>query len=133
MPPPWGALRPDILLAPLDRSHTSRSKCPNKYLEYSVAGAAGIYSDTPPYSEVVADGQTGLLLGGDDEAAWTAALERLAGDATLRQSLAAAAYRDVLARFETGVVAPQFANAIVSVIRAHRSADEPAAKEALPC
>jgi hypothetical protein len=128
-----GALRPDILLAPLDRSHTSHSKCPNKYLEYSMAGAAGIYSDTPPYSQVVADGKTGLLLGGDDEAAWSAALARLAGDAVLRQGLAAEARRDVLARFETAVVAPQFAAAIDSVIRAHRLAHQPAAGEAVPC
>ena len=112
-----GALVPDILVAPLDTSRTSMSKCPNKYLEYSIAGAAGIYSDTPPYSQTVIDGRTGLLVGDDDEATWSAAIARLVEDAPLRQSIAAAARRDVLQRFETGVVAPAFAQALLSLIR----------------
>ena len=104
-----GTLAPDILVAPLDASRTSMSKCPNKYLEYSIAGAAGVYSDTPPYSQTIVDGRTGLLVAGDDEASWSAAIARLVEDAPLRQSIAAAARRDVLERFETGVVAPAFA------------------------
>ena len=108
-----GALAPDILVAPLDRSRTSMSKCPNKYLEYSIAGAAGIYSDTPPYSQTIVDGRTGF---------WSATTTRLRGrrrsrgwskTRPLRQSIAAAARRDVLARFETGVVAPAFAQALL--------------------
>ena len=112
-----GTLAPDILVAPLDSSRTSMSKCPNKYLEYSIAGAAGVYSDTPPYSQTIVDGQTGLLVGDDDEASWSAAIARLVEDAPLRQSIAAAARRDVLERFETGVVAPAFARALLALIR----------------
>ena len=112
-----GTLAPDILVAPLDTSRTSMSKCPNKYLEYSIAGAAGVYSDTPPYSQTVVDGRTGLLVGDDDEASWSAAIARLVEDAPLRQSIAAAARRDVLERFETGVVAPAFAQALLALIR----------------
>ena len=54
-----GALQPDILIAPLDRSRTSMSKCPIKYLDYSIAGAAGVYSDMPPYAQTVVDGRDG--------------------------------------------------------------------------
>jgi glycosyltransferase involved in cell wall biosynthesis len=111
-----GAMKPDILVAPLDDSRTSRSKCPNKYLEYSIAGAAGVYSDVSPYSQTIVDGDTGLLVA-DDEASWTAAIARLAEDDALRRSIAAAARRDVLRRFETSVVAPRFAEALVSLIR----------------
>jgi glycosyltransferase involved in cell wall biosynthesis len=112
-----GALLPDILVAPLDSSRTSMSKCPNKYLEYSMAGAAGVYSDTPPYSQTIVHGRTGLLVRGDDKASWSAAIGRLVEDAPLRKSIAAAARQDVLERFETGVVAPAFAQALLSLIR----------------
>jgi glycosyltransferase involved in cell wall biosynthesis len=112
-----GALHPDILVAPLDSTRTSMSKCANKYLEYSIAGAAGVYSDTPPYSQTVVDGRTGLLVRGDDKASWSAAIGRLVEDAPLRKSIAAAAREDVLERFETGVVAPVFAQALLSLIR----------------
>ena len=112
-----GALVPDVLVAPLDSSRTSMSKCVNKYLEYSIAGAAGIYSDTAPYSQTVVDGRTGLLVRGDDEVPWSAAIARLVENAPLRQSIAAAARQDVLERFETGVVAPAFARALLSLIR----------------
>ena len=76
-------LAPDILVAPLDDSRTSRSKCPNKYLEYSIAGAAGVYSNVPPYAGTVVDGRTGLLVGDRRSGVlWTcAAMVRLADDA----------------------------------------------------
>jgi glycosyltransferase involved in cell wall biosynthesis len=127
-----GSLAPDILVAPLDRCRTSMSKCPNKYLEYSVAGAAGIYSDTPPYSQTIVDGRTGLLVSDESEAAWLAAIGRLIEDASLRKSIAAAARRDVLGRFETGVVAPVFAEALRGLIQkrgssARHKVREPAA------
>jgi len=115
-----GALKPDILLAPLDRSRTSMSKCPNKYLEYSIAGAAGVFTDTSPYTQTIIDGKTGLLVRDDDEASWSAAIGRLVADPALRQSIAAAARCDVRKRFETGVVAPLFAQALLDVIREHR-------------
>ena len=41
--------RPDVLLGPLSGTRTDASKCPNKYLEITAAGAAGIYSRTAPY------------------------------------------------------------------------------------
>jgi glycosyltransferase involved in cell wall biosynthesis len=128
-----GTLAPDILVAPLDSSRTSMSKCVNKYLENSIAGAAGVYSDTPPYSQTVVDGQTGLLVAGDDPAAWSAAINRLVEDAPLRQAIAAAARRDVLERFETGVVAPAFADALLALIRDRGRRARQAAKEPVRC
>jgi glycosyltransferase involved in cell wall biosynthesis len=127
-----GMLAPDILVAPLDRSRTSMSKCPNKYLEYSIAGAAGVYSNTPPYSQTIIDGRTGLLVG-DDEASWSAAIVRLIDDAVLRQSVAAAARHDVLERFETGVVAPAFAQALLQLIRESGRQSRHTIKECAAC
>lgn len=115
-----GMLKPDILVAPLDSCHSSMSKCPNKYLDYAMAGAAGVYRGIPPYSQVVTDGVNGVLVSRDDQAAWRTAILGLVDSPTLRQSIAAAANRDVVARYETGVVAPVFADAVIGVIRAKR-------------
>lgn len=101
------AARPDILLAPLDESRFSASKCPNKYMEIAAVEAAGIYSRLPPYTQFVRDGETGLLVD-NDETAWRAALERIHGDRNLRHHLGTAARRDVDERFSTRAVLPDF-------------------------
>ena len=128
-----GALEPDILVAPLDRSRTSMSKCPTKYFDYSIAGAAGIYSDLPPYAQTIADGTTGLLVRGDDAASWAAAIARLIEDEALRRSIVRAARRDIRERHETAVVAPAFAAALRGLIDGHRRAGNPPFEEPATC
>jgi glycosyltransferase involved in cell wall biosynthesis len=99
-------LRPDILLAPLDDCRASASKAPNKFLEISVLGAAGIYSRVRPYTEYVKDEQTGLLVGSDEQS-WADALERLYHDVRLRKSIASAAHQQVLEEYSVERVIPQ--------------------------
>jgi glycosyltransferase involved in cell wall biosynthesis len=130
-----GLLAPDILIAPLDRSRTSMSKCPIKYLDYSVAGAAGVYRDTPPYSQAIVDGKTGLLVREDDAASWCAAISRLIEDEELRRSIVLAARQDIQQQYVTPVVAPACAAAIRGVIEGHgQGRRSPATcKERVPC
>ncbi|WP_205796885.1 glycosyltransferase [Burkholderia sp. Ac-20353] len=98
---------PDILLAPLGRTRFESSKCPNKFLEISAVGAAGIYSDVEPYVSAVEDGKTGILVA-DAADDWKRAMVRLLDDHATRRQISAAA-RDVLhARYATNVVAPLF-------------------------
>ncbi|HSS79553.1 MAG TPA: glycosyltransferase [Thermoanaerobaculia bacterium] len=101
------AMRPDVLIAPLDASRFSASKIPIKLLESAAVGAAGIYSRVRPYTEIVTDGETGLLVANEEEA-WTAALERLEADPNLRRRIAANAGRLVRERFATERVLPAF-------------------------
>jgi hypothetical protein len=84
----------DIVLAPLTDHPFSRCKSELKYLEMSLAGIAGVYSDLPPYA-CVKDGETGLKvpLGGD----WYDPIRHLIEDAELRLRIATAARTDVLA------------------------------------
>ncbi len=117
-----GHMKPDILVAPLDSTHTSMSKVPNKYLEYSMAGAVGVYSDTPLYAKVIRDGINGLLVRTDEVSAWSEAIFRLVEDPALRRRIAAAARDDVLMHYETAVVAPLFADTILGLIRGRASA-----------
>lgn len=110
------AVRPDILLAPLDDSRFSASKCPNKFLEIAAVEAAGIYSRLLPYTRFVRDGETGLLVD-NDEAAWHGALERLYRDPALRRGLAAQARREVDERYSTRTLLPVFLGKLQKVVR----------------
>ncbi len=101
------AWRPDVLIAPLDASRFSASKIPIKLLESAAAGAAGIYSRVPPYTDAVRQGETGLLVENREEA-WVEALELLHGDPELRRRLAANALAEVRERFATERVLPAF-------------------------
>jgi glycosyltransferase involved in cell wall biosynthesis len=101
------ALRPDVMIAPLDASRFSASKIPIKFLESAAAGAAGIYSAVPPYTEHVRDGETGLLVENREEA-WAEALDRLYGDPELRRRIAGRALGEVRERFATERVLPAF-------------------------
>lgn len=60
----------DIGLAPLDINSFSASKYFNKYLEYSTAGIAGVYTKTEPYTLVIQDGHNGFLVPDNDSQAW---------------------------------------------------------------
>lgn len=108
------ALRPDVLIAPLDASRFSASKIPIKLLESAAVGAAGIYSAVPPYTEHVRHGETGLLVANREEA-WAEALERLADDPELRQRIARQAGEEVRARFATERVLPDFLETLRTV------------------
>ena len=64
---------------------------PLSVLEAMRTGLPVAASDLPGIREQLEDGACGLLVPGNDEAAWAAALQRLAGDAGLRASLGQAA------------------------------------------
>lgn len=70
-------------------------KNPFKYMNYGAAQVPGIYSRAPIYTDCITDGETGLLISNDFQS-WTDALERLASNSHLRQSIRAAALSDVI-------------------------------------
>lgn len=85
----------DIAVAPLKDNRFNRCKSNIKWLEYSACGAAGVYSDLPPYSSCVDHGKTGLLAGADP-GDWIEAIEFLIDDTESRRKIAAAARDEVL-------------------------------------
>ncbi len=96
-----------IGLAPLIDNVANRCKTDNKYREYSGCKIAGIFSDIPPYSEVIEDRVTGLLV--DDRASsWLHAINELVSDAELRSKIASHAYNDVRNRCDLDRVAEQW-------------------------
>jgi glycosyltransferase involved in cell wall biosynthesis len=109
-------LKPDILIAPLESSRTSQSKCPNKYLEYSAIGAVGVYSNLHPYSDTVSNENTGLLVDDNNVESWESAIVELVNDSRKRKTIADNASKDVRKKYETSIIAPLFASAVRSVI-----------------
>jgi glycosyltransferase involved in cell wall biosynthesis len=114
------SVQPDILLAPLDRSRFSASKCPNKYLETAAIGSPGIYSRVPPYTDYVKDGETGLLVE-NEEKAWMEALELLYTDPDLRSRIVETARSDVMQRFSTERLIPTFLRILQEVVRSAKT------------
>lgn len=60
---------------------------PLKLFEYMAAGRAIVASDLPAWSDVVADGETAVLVPPDDVPAWSDAISRLRLDRDLRSRL----------------------------------------------
>lgn len=77
----------DIGLAPLDNKGFSQYKYFNKYIEYTRAGIAGIYSDCPLYKQVVIDGYNGILCDNTTDG-WLYALESLITNSEKRLKIA---------------------------------------------
>ena len=65
----------DIGLAPLEDSNFTRCKYFNKYLEYTLSGVTGVYSNVEPYTYVVKDGENGFLADNNDKS-WEQKLAR---------------------------------------------------------
>jgi glycosyltransferase involved in cell wall biosynthesis len=98
---------PDVLLAPVENTRSDASRCPNKYLEITASGAAGVYSNLAPYIGYVKDRENGLLAESDSES-WKGAVAFLLDNPDCRAAVIENAQSDVRARFDTPVVLPRF-------------------------
>lgn len=87
-----------IALAPLADHPFNRAKSAIKWLEYSACHCAGVYTDIPPYSEIVRDGENGFLAPNDPQA-WFERIDRLIRDPALRSRVAASAHHEATSNF----------------------------------
>ncbi|MFZ6026443.1 MAG: glycosyltransferase [Chloroflexota bacterium] len=83
----------DLFIAPLQDSAFNRCKSAIKFLEYSALGVPGVYSNLPPYADVITPGQDGLLADGLDP--WLAHLVALIENDELRRQMGRAAQETV--------------------------------------
>lgn len=93
-------LRIDVGIAPLRDTPFNRCKSDVKFQEYAALGAAGVYSDLPPYRGRVRNGENGLLAA--EPSQWRDCLERLVASADLRRRLASSAAGDLRAMWQAG-------------------------------
>ena len=88
----------DIGLSPLVTTEFTKCKYFNKFIEYSIAGIVGVYSNTEPYTFIVQDGVNGFLVD-DNPDAWFESLCRVIDDAQLRDRCICEAQRLLLEEF----------------------------------
>lgn len=81
-----------------DSSDFNSCKNPFKYINYGAAKIPGIYSYAYIYRKCIRNRETGLLVKNTFES-WLDALETMASDSSLRQSIRMAAYTDVMNNF----------------------------------
>ena len=85
-----GKLINPIGLIPLDDSAFSSCKSPIKFIDYSLAGIPTICSNVPPYSDVVKNNATGVLVENNYED-WQREILKFSKSAELRVQVASAA------------------------------------------
>jgi len=100
-----------IGLAPLRDRPSNLAKTDNKFREYGACRIASVYSNIQPYTDVVTDGVTGLLVDNTPEA-WREAITALVTNSARRSSIAAEAYNLVRDKYDLDRAAAVWAEAI---------------------
>lgn len=128
-------LRPfDIGVMPLPEDRWSRGKCGMKALQYMGLAIPTVCSPVGVNTEIVRDGETGLLASSEDE--WVEKLALLLRSPELRARLGRAGRAAVEGRYSATAQAPRvyelFASAIREAGEGGREPGRPAAGERLP-
>lgn len=93
----------DIGLAPVQTSESSKHKYYNKFVEYSLSGIPGIYSNCLPYTLIIRDKNNGLLCE-NTEMGWYTALHEAITNPELRKNCILNAQVLLLLRFSREAV-----------------------------
>ncbi len=89
-----------IGIIPLDDSVFSSCKSPVKYFDYSLAGIPVICSHVPPYSDVIENSVTGILVDNITDS-WVSAIEQLVLSLTKRKQITEQACTFVESEYST--------------------------------
>ncbi|ALU91454.1 glycosyltransferase-like protein [Herbaspirillum rubrisubalbicans M1] len=97
----------DIALIPLASDQYNQCKSYIKWLDYSAAGIASIFSDVSVYNQVVTHDVTGLLMPNSSQA-WLDAITQLIESPEKRHALAAAGQQEVREGFDLAAKAVHY-------------------------
>lgn len=106
----------DIGLAPLCDSSFSKCKYFNKYIEFSLTGIVGIYSNVEPYTYVVKDRENGFLANNDVDS-WFKKICEAADNIPLRISCSKNAQTDIRERFNESTVMENIIHNIPELVK----------------
>ncbi|WP_288391933.1 glycosyltransferase family 4 protein [uncultured Herbaspirillum sp.] len=97
----------DIALIPLASDQYNQCKSYIKWLDYSAAGIASVFSDVSVYNQVVTHDVTGLLMPNSSQA-WLDAITQLIESPEKRHALAAAGQQEVREGFDLAAKAAHY-------------------------
>jgi glycosyltransferase involved in cell wall biosynthesis len=103
----------DIGIMAFEKSEFGKHKYYNKFIEYSLSGVCGVYSDVEPYNLIVKDGVNGILVKDDD---WVGALKRVIEDKNLRLDIVQNAQNQLRSQFSPEVVFGKLAEDLPELI-----------------
>lgn len=106
--------RYDIGIAPLPDSEFHKYKYFNKFIEYTISGIFGIYSNVSPYSLIVENEITGLLVDNTTDA-WLAGLRKAIRDAEFRKDCVARAQQQLKERFTREAIRKSFSRELLQI------------------
>ena len=109
----------DIGVYPLPFDNWVSGKSGLKAIQYMAFGIPVVATDAGITSQIVRDGETGILVSGEEE--WLEALERLLHDPELRRRMGEAGRREAVARFSTKAVASDYRRVLAQVMDGSRS------------
>jgi 2-polyprenyl-3-methyl-5-hydroxy-6-metoxy-1,4-benzoquinol methylase len=113
-------------IIPLDDSRFSSCKSPIKFFDYALAGIPTICSAVPPYSDVIQDGEHGILSANTTQA-WISHIEALVFDAQVRHRLSSHARQMVATDFNMDIAAAWWNTVFKSLVpdvEAHRKTSQ---------
>lgn len=116
-------IQPDLLVAPLDDTHTLNSKCFNKYIEAGVTGAACIFSHCRPYTDVVREGVNGFFVRSETAEAWYQKLEEVLADIPELRRVQKNVKSDVMNCYTVDALLNSFCEKINQVIKGELNDD----------
>ncbi len=108
----------DIGLAPLVTSEFTKCKYFNKFIEYSMFGIVGLYSDTEPYTFVINNKENGFLVK-DDPNEWMQTICSVVKDDKSIRECRTEAYRLLRERFNTKIIMDSFIGDIPEMTSLH--------------
>ncbi len=109
----------DIGIMPLPDEAWARGKCGYKLIQYMACGLPVITSPVGVNRDIVEDGVNGILA--TTAAEWTAALDRLLGDAALRQRMGGRGRERVVERYSLASQEPRVLALIQSAMASART------------
>ncbi|TPI40620.1 glycosyltransferase family 4 protein [Mesorhizobium sp. B3-1-6] len=98
-----------IGLAPLLDHEANRGKTDNKYREYGACHIAGVYSNIPPYRNVVRNNETGILIENTTES-WLKAISVLIESPEMRKKIENMAFKYIKNQYDLPVVSCEWAS-----------------------
>lgn len=117
-------LAPDLLIAPLEDTHTMRSKCYNKYVESGIVGSACVYSHCQPYTDVICNGVNGYFVEDETQDGWYNTLQKILSDIPKLRDVQKNIKEDIYKNHTVDCILDEFCAKLSNIIEEENLSDD---------